>query len=94
MNTLFIWLYIYKIGLYNEGQPSTIQGFNLANKWRASQAIDFFHGIPNKSQGSHLGYQLLGGPRILHDKVYCQEGPNRSWLIKFIANQYCIKNSK
>ena len=49
---------------YNEGQSSTIQGFNLANKWRAFQAIDFFHGVPNKSQGSHLGDQLLGGPRI------------------------------
>ena len=42
-------------------------------KWRASQATDFFHGIPNKSQGSHLGDQLSGGPQILLDKVYCQE---------------------
>ena len=73
MNTLFIWLYIYKIGLYNEGQLSTIQGFNSANKWRASQATDLFHGVPNKSQGSHLGDQLPRGPRILPDKVYCQE---------------------
>ena len=43
------------------------------NKWRAFQAIDFFHGVPNKSQGSHLGDQLTRGPRILPDKVYCQE---------------------
>jgi len=73
MNTLFIWLCIYKIGLYNEGQPSTIQGFNSANKWRASQATNFFHGVPNKSQGSHWGDQFPGGPQILPDKVYCQE---------------------
>ena len=64
MNTLFIWLYIYKIGLYNQGQPSTIQGFNSAKKWRASQATNFFHGVPNKSQGSHLGDQLPRGPQI------------------------------
>ena len=41
------------------------------NKWRASQATDFFHGVPNKSQGSHLGDQLPRGPQILLDKVYC-----------------------
>ena len=55
---------------YNEGQPSTIQGFNSANKWRASQAIDFFHGVPNKSQGSHLGDKLPRGPRI--DPLICK----------------------
>ena len=48
---------------YNEGQPSTIQGFNSANKWRASQGTNFFHIVPNKSQGSHLGDQLPGGPQ-------------------------------
>ena len=48
-------------------------GYDLKlNKWRASQPIDFFHRAPNKSQGSHLGDQLPGGPRILLDKVYCQ----------------------
>ena len=47
---------------YNEGQPSIIQSFNSTNKWRASQGTNFFHGVPNKSQGSHLGDQLPGDP--------------------------------
>ena len=35
---------------------------HLDNKWRASQATDSFHGVPNKSQGSHLVDQLPRGP--------------------------------
>ena len=43
---------IFKLMIKNGGYVLKLK------KWRASQATDFFHGVPNKSQGSHLGDQL------------------------------------
>ena len=42
-----------------------VQGFNSADKWRASQGIDLFRReVLDSSQGSRLGDQLLRGPQI------------------------------
>ncbi|GLJ55690.1 hypothetical protein SUGI_1196270 [Cryptomeria japonica] len=50
--------------LYNTEQPSIVQGFSSADKWRASHDIDLFHTeVPVSSQGSQKD-QLTGGPRI------------------------------
>ena len=67
----------------NEGQPSIIQGFNSANKWRTSQATNLFHGVPNKSQGSHLGNQLLGGPQT--DTLISQIGKKVDEILEKIS---------
>lgn len=69
---------------YNKGQPSMVQGFNSANKWRASQGTDLFlRKVLDSSQGSCLGDQLLQGSQI--DPLISQIGKRVDAILERVS---------